>query len=40
MGYKIANVTESEFKAIKKAEKLMKTETGEDFVLIAWKKDE
>ncbi|WP_294351131.1 hypothetical protein [uncultured Clostridium sp.] len=40
MNYKIADVNQKEFDAIKKAEELMKKETGKDFVLIAWNKKE
>ncbi|MEN8079385.1 hypothetical protein ABFP60_20740 [Clostridioides difficile] len=38
MDYKVAEVNKSEFEAIKNAEKLMKEETGRDFVMIAWEK--
>ena len=38
MDYKVAEVNKDEFEAIKKAEKLMKEETGKDFVMIAWEK--
>ena len=38
MEYKVAEVNKGEFEAIKKAEKLMKEETGRDFVMIAWEK--
>lgn len=36
MNYKIADITEKENEAIKKAEDLVKKETGKDYVLIAW----
>ena len=36
MDYKIADITEKENEAIKKAENLVKKETGKDYVLIAW----
>ncbi|MDD6769520.1 MAG: hypothetical protein SPJ62_09905 [Inconstantimicrobium porci] len=36
MDYKIADITEKENEAIKKAEDLVKKETGKDYVLIAW----
>lgn len=36
MGYKIADITEKENKAIKDAEELVKKETGKNYVLIAW----
>lgn len=39
MNYKIANLTNSEFNVIKKAEEQIKNETGKDFVMIAWKKE-
>lgn len=39
-GYEIAQISKNEEDAIKKAENLIKEETGKDFVLIAWKKDE
>ena len=35
MDYKIADITEKENEAIKKAEDLVKKETGKDYVLIA-----
>lgn len=38
MDYKVADVNKDEFESIKKAEKLMKEETGKDFVMIAWEK--
>lgn len=39
MDYKIANVTSKEFESIKHAEDLIKSETGKDYVLIAWEKN-
>lgn len=36
MDYKIADITEKENEAIKKAEDLVKKETDKDYVLIAW----
>lgn len=38
MDYKLAEVNKDEFEVIKKAEKLIKSETGKDFVMIAWEK--
>lgn len=38
MDYKIADVNSKEFSAIKKAEDLLKKETGKDIVMIAWEK--
>lgn len=38
MEYKVAEVSKVEFEVIKKAEKLMKDETGKDFVMVAWEK--
>lgn len=37
--YEIAKVSSIEEDAIKKAESLLKEETGKDYVLIAWQKD-
>ncbi|EKY22506.1 hypothetical protein [Clostridium celatum] len=39
MEYKVAEVSEIEFEAIKKAEKLMKDETGKDFIMGAWERN-
>lgn len=36
--YHIANITEAEEMAIKKAEADIKKATGKDFVMIAWEK--
>lgn len=38
MNYKIANLNEKDYEAIKKAENLVKKETGKDFIMIAWEK--
>lgn len=38
MDYKVADVTKEEFVAIKRAENLIKSETGKEFVMIAWEK--
>lgn len=38
MDYKIANVSKEECDAINEAEKLVKNETGKNFVLIAYEK--
>lgn len=37
--YEIAKITSFEEDAIKKAESLLKEETGKDYILIAWQKD-
>ena len=37
--YKIAQITQAEEKAIKKAEADVKAETGKDYVMIAWEKE-
>lgn len=37
--YEIAQVNEEEINVIKKAENLLKEETGKDYILIAWQKD-
>lgn len=39
MDYKIAHLDNKDFESIKKAEDLVKKETGKDFVMIAWEKD-
>lgn len=39
MDYKIADLNNKDFESIKKAEELMKKETGKDFVMIAWEKE-
>lgn len=39
MDYKIANPNTKELDSIKKAENLIKNETGKDFVMIAWEKN-
>lgn len=36
--YQIAHITKQEEEAIKKAEAVLKTETGKEFVVIAWEK--
>lgn len=36
--YKIATTNQKDEEAIKKAELLLKNETGKDFVVIAWEK--
>lgn len=38
MNYKIADIDEKEFNAVKNAESLVKNETGKDYVLIAYEK--
>lgn len=38
--YEIARINDSEANSIKKVENLLKEETGKDFVLIAWQKEE
>ena len=38
MDYKVADVTKEEGEAIKRAENLIKSETGKEFVMIAWEK--
>ena len=38
MDYKVAEVHKEEIEAIKKAEDLVKSETGKEFVMIAWEK--
>ena len=38
MYYKVADVTKEEVEAIKRAENLIKSETGKEFVMIAWEK--
>lgn len=38
MSYKLAHINEKECESIKKAEKLIKNETGKDLVMIAWEK--
>ena len=37
--YKIANPDTKELEAIRKAEHLIKNETGKDYIMIAWEKD-
>ena len=37
MDYKIAELTNKDY--VKKAESLVKKETGKDFVMIAWEKE-
>ena len=36
--FEIAHIKESEKEAIERAERMLKAETGKDFVLIAWEK--
>jgi hypothetical protein len=36
--FQIAEVKESEMEAIEKAERILKAETGKDFILIAWER--
>lgn len=36
--FQIAEVKESEREAIEKAERILKAETGKDFILIAWER--
>ena len=38
MDYKVADVTKEEVEASKRAENLIKSETGKEFVMIAWEK--
>lgn len=38
MDYKVEDVTKEEVEAIKRAENLIKSETGKEFVMIAWEK--
>ena len=38
MNYKIAEINKEEIEAIKKAENLVKSETGKEFIMIAWEK--
>ena len=38
--YKIAQITQAEEKAIQKAEADVKAETGKDYVMIAWEKEQ
>lgn len=37
--YKIADITEKDKAAIKKAEAQIKSETGKDFIMIAWQQE-
>ena len=39
MEYKVAEVSKEEIEAIKKAEKLVRSETGKEFIMIAWEKN-
>ncbi|MDO5516808.1 MAG: hypothetical protein Q4F66_04585 [Clostridium sp.] len=39
MDYKIADLDNKDFESIKKAEDLVKKQTGKDFVMIAWEKE-
>ncbi len=36
--YKIAEITSEEKRAIEQAEKMVKSETGKEYVIIAWEK--
>lgn len=38
--YEIAQVSDHEEHAIKKAESFLKKETGKDYILIAWQKED
>ena len=38
MDYKVADINKEEIKAIKKAEELVKSETGKEFVMLLGKK--
>lgn len=38
-GYEIAHISENEENALKKAENLLKEETGKDYILIAWERE-
>ena len=40
MDYKIAELTNKDYESVKKAESLVKKETGKDFVMIAWEKQQ
>ena len=40
MDYKIAVLESKDYEAIKKAEDFVKKETGKDFVMIAWEKQQ
>lgn len=39
MHYKVADLDEKEFQAVKKVEEIMEEETGKKFVMIAWEKE-
>lgn len=39
MEYKIANLNQKQYDAVKKAEELVREETGKEFVMIAWEKE-
>lgn len=39
MDYKIADLNEKQYNAVKRAEELIKEETGKEFVMIAWEKE-
>ena len=39
MDYKIAELINKDYESVKKAESLVKKETGKDFVMIAWEKE-
>lgn len=36
--YKLADITIEEKKAIEQAEKMVKSETGKEYIMIAWEK--
>lgn len=39
MDYKIADLNQKQYNAVKRAEELIKKETGKEFVMIAWEKE-
>ena len=39
MEYKIADLNQKQYDAVKKAEELVREETGKEFVMIAWEKE-
>ena len=40
MHYRVAELNEKEFQAVKKVEAIMEEETGKKYVMIAWEKEE
>ena len=40
MDYKIADLENKDYEAIRKAEDFVKNETGKDFVMIVWEKQQ